>query len=209
MPQTRGTSRDEPRYLLQALRRARHQSVAAVSTAVPTSIHADLATSDSMQKRAGVHLSLAQLVACISLAPGRLPHLPSHTLDAAVTCQQSFTARVGDGQVLARLFASDLGLPIIQGICTRQPRFRLLPLASHSRTPRRRSARSAGFQLDALKLTLARGLVAGSWTSSLFTTSTRDQWHGISIIAYTTGLRIHWSSTRWYYVCELGERNAG
>jgi hypothetical protein len=39
-----------------------------------------------------LHLSIALLVTCTSLTCRRLPHLPSHTLDAAVTCQRAITA---------------------------------------------------------------------------------------------------------------------
>ena len=51
----------------------------------------------------GPLLFAAYFVACLSLAPGRLPHLHSHTLAAAASCQRSITATAGESQDLAGL----------------------------------------------------------------------------------------------------------
>jgi hypothetical protein len=81
----------KPRQLLQAMRRARHESITAVSTTCQTSTSILLFLTRRRNGQ-GLHLSIALLVTCTSLTCRRLPHLPSHTLDAAVTCQRAITA---------------------------------------------------------------------------------------------------------------------
>jgi hypothetical protein len=69
----------KPRQLLQALRRARHQSIATVSTTCQTRVDADLSTCDSAQKRAGVTsvsrpFCRLHLSGLLSITSSALPH---------------------------------------------------------------------------------------------------------------------------------------
>jgi hypothetical protein len=76
----------EARQLLQALRRVRHRSIAAVSTTRESTVGADLAASASVQIRAGVP-SVSRPFGHLYLGGGRgLPHLRAGACNAA-SCQ--------------------------------------------------------------------------------------------------------------------------
>lgn len=79
------------RQLLQALRRARHRNRPSPPLRHGCTAILLLLLLTRHGNAQGWHLSVAHFVACISLASRRLPHTPSHTRNAAVTCQGAMT----------------------------------------------------------------------------------------------------------------------
>jgi hypothetical protein len=97
----------EARQLLQALRRVRHRSIAAVSTTRESTVGADLAASASVQIRAGVP-SVSRPFGHLYLGGGRgLPHLRAGACNAA-SCQGAMMRRGAgcEGGLASRLAGS-------------------------------------------------------------------------------------------------------